>query len=236
MRIEGIEFEVGDFVKIKHGEGQKHEFVNRHRTRRIAKMVYDTENQCLLYYMGTNHKGKADNLASIGFRDNELELVTSFHIRGRPHKKRKTYTLSAPKQHSKNLKRAWETLPIEIKNARIGRLIKSVQRKPNKSEQYLFSILQENFPNEWNFVGDGQIIIDGLNPDFININGKKLIIELYGNFWHSKQIIKRSPRNEENKRIKRYAKYGYSTLIIWDKDLEKNPIGIIRQIKHFMSS
>ena len=85
-------------------------------------------------------------------------------------------------------------------------------RKPNNDEAYLFSILEKNFPHEWNFVGDGKVIIEGKNPDFININGKKQIIELFGKRWHEESEIQ--PRMEI------FAKYGYKTLILWDYELK----------------
>src|SRR4030066_2549233 len=39
---------------------------------------------------------------------------------------------------------------------------------PNKSELKLFSIINNIYPNEWKFVGDGSFIIDGKCPDYIN--------------------------------------------------------------------
>ncbi len=84
-------------------------------------------------------------------------------------------------------------------------------RSPNKIESVLNHLLKANFPHEWKFVGDGKVIIEGKNPDFININGKKQIIELFGERWHDK--------NEAQPRIDLFTKYGYKTLILWVKEL-----------------
>lgn len=93
-------------------------------------------------------------------------------------------------------------------------------RKPNKPENKLIEILNNILPKEYKYVGDGKIKIDTFNPDFINCNGQKKIIELYGDYWHNK-----SDELERNKRrIKTYKKYGYKTLVIWEhelKDLDK---------------
>jgi len=63
-------------------------------------------------------------------------------------------------------------------------------------------------------VGDGSFVINGFNPDFVNINGQKKIIELFGDYWHRNTQIK------DKKRIKTYNKYGYKVLIVWEHELE----------------
>ena len=85
--------------------------------------------------------------------------------------------------------------------------------KPNKLEIQFEDILKGIFSNEYKYVGDGQFIIAGKCPDFININGKKKIIELYGEYWH---------RNEDPQdRVDLFKQYGYDTLIVWDYELKK---------------
>ena len=39
---------------------------------------------------------------------------------------------------------------------------------------------------------------------------------MYGDYWHNRpEVIKR-----DKKRIKVYKKYGYKTLVIWEKELK----------------
>lgn len=83
---------------------------------------------------------------------------------------------------------------------------------PNKQEIKLMRILNSMYPDEWKFVGDGQIRIAGKYPDFININGQKKIIELFGERWHSEE--------EVQERIGIFKPYGYETLIVWVKELQ----------------
>lgn len=96
------------------------------------------------------------------------------------------------------------------------RIIKSILevRSPNKVEIKVLNWLNEEVGNEWKFVGDGQIIIGGCCPDFINTNGKKLIVEFYGAFFHKPQ--------EEGYKKKIYAQFGYDTFAIWSKDIQNS--------------
>ena len=55
----------------------------------------------------------------------------------------------------------------------------------------------------------------GKNPDFINTNGEKKLIEYAGRYWHTGE--------EMDKRTELFAKYGFKTLIIWDNEFLKNP-------------
>jgi len=83
---------------------------------------------------------------------------------------------------------------------------------PNKCESKLLFLLDTEYPGQWKFVGDGQLIIAGKCPDFSNINGKKALIELYGDYWHKGE----NPQD----RIDVFAPYGYKTLILWERELK----------------
>jgi len=88
--------------------------------------------------------------------------------------------------------------------------------RPNKCEVKILNVLNKFYPNEWKYTGDFSFLINGKNPDFTCINGKKLLIEHFGNYYHQGE----DP--EERKKI--FAKFGYKTLVIWEnelKDMEK---------------
>lgn len=103
----------------------------------------------------------------------------------------------------------------DYKNKIVKILLSSQSIKPNKSETILIGLLNNILPNEYKFVGNGKIIIDGFNPDFINVNGQKKIIEHFGDYWHNLPEYKK----RDKARLKAYSKYGYSTLIIWQNEL-----------------
>lgn len=101
-------------------------------------------------------------------------------------------------------------------------------RKINKPESLLNNLLNICLDREYKFIGDGKVIIDGFNPDFINTNGQKKIIELYGDYWHNRKEVK----ERDKRRIKSYKKYGYKTLIFWEYEL-KEPEHVIAKVIEF---
>ena len=58
-------------------------------------------------------------------------------------------------------------------------------------------------------MGNGLVSFGGRTPDFINVNGKKKIIEV-----SSHSHIRRSDR------IEYFKKFGFNTLFIWNRELK----------------
>jgi hypothetical protein len=85
------------------------------------------------------------------------------------------------------------------------------RKTPNKEEKFLIKFFSEH-KLPYKFVGDGKVIIENRNPDFINSNGQKKIIEFFGEHWHV-------PEDEDIKR-EIYERYGYEMLVIWGKDIK----------------
>jgi len=104
-------------------------------------------------------------------------------------------------------------------------------QSPTSIEIKLSSII-ERYHLPFIFVGNGQVIIGGKIPDFINANHRKQVIELFGNYWHSLERTGRIRLEEEQHRINIFAIYGYTTLVIWEDELE-NEIKLVRKIKEF---
>jgi len=130
----------------------------------------------------------------------KLKANNSRYWLGKHHSK-KTKELNSEKH-----KKLWQTSEY------VSKQMKSRGVAPNKTEIWLQDFLNRLYPNEWKFVGDGQIIINGKCPDFINTNGQKKIIELYGDYWHKGE----NPQD----RIDIFKPFGYKTLIIWERELK----------------
>ena len=132
-------------------------------------------------------------------------------------------TPEAHEKVSKSVKAWWdnpnnrEKIKVRNRNVRLG-ILKAVSEGrcrplvPNKVELQLESLLDKYFPGEWVYSGDGKITLEGFRPDFINCNGKKLIIELAGGHWHG--------RSYEQERSEVFRKFGYRTFVIWDRTVE----------------
>ncbi len=102
----------------------------------------------------------------------------------------------------------------------VKKMVRAFGLKPNKKEKELFELIEQVCPNEYKFVGDGKLVVDGLIPDFVNINGQKKIIEFFGDYWHSDKVTNGSYRRSEEGRKKIFANFGYRTLVIWQSEFE----------------
>lgn len=96
---------------------------------------------------------------------------------------------------------------------------------PTKPEKRVMMIVKKyNLP--FRYVGDGSFKIDAFNPDFINDNGEKQVIEVFGRYWHDPSYYKEINRNIQGysiakNRKKIFRKSGYKTLILWDDEMKE---------------
>jgi len=117
------------------------------------------------------------------------------------------------KENCDSVKRQADSLRKKCKETDyLSHLMKAMHIKPNKPEIFLQNLLNELYPNEWEYTGDGKLVINGRIPDFANTNGEKKLIEHFGTYWH------RDSNPQEL--IDHYRKYGYDTLIIWENELK----------------
>lgn len=108
----------------------------------------------------------------------------------------------------------------------------AVRRKPTAPELMLEDIITRNrLP--YRYVGNGAVWFEGCNPDFINVDGAKGIIELFGDYWHTTKI--KSWRETESGRQYHFAKFGFQTLIVWENELE-NEKAVVKKIQRFTQS
>lgn len=126
----------------------------------------------------------------------------------------------------------------EYREKQLKAIFAGLKLRPTKPERRMRNGLNKMFPGEYRYVGDGQTFIGGKCPDFINVNGQKKIIELFGTFWHGEDYRRiafndnTSNKEHEQQRIKHFAKYGFKTLIIWENEL-KNIKKLKKKIRNF---
>jgi very-short-patch-repair endonuclease len=117
--------------------------------------------------------------------------------------------------NGEKLREKWKNDEVYARRV-ITNTLKALNFRKNKIEIKLENILNSLFPNEYKYVGDGQLFISRYVPDFINANGQKKIIELFGDYWHNLPNYKK----RDIKRLEAYKNYGYDTLVIWENELE----------------
>lgn len=132
---------------------------------------------------------------------------------------------------SKSLKKKFNTSEMKVKLSNVAKeRWKSDEYKtnwanamsprtgPNKMESNLMTLLNKLFPDEYKFVGDYKVWINGKNPDFI-CEDKKKIIEFFGNYWHSEEVTGVDKVIHEQERINIFSESGYDVLVIWENDI-----------------
>jgi G:T-mismatch repair DNA endonuclease (very short patch repair protein) len=124
-----------------------------------------------------------------------------------------------------------ETVAYYFKKYQIPRRIsfEAQRRKPTAPELKL-AALMEKHKLPYRYVGNGAVWFEGYNPDFINVNGAKGIIELFGDYWHTSKV--KAWRETESGKQYHFAKFGFKTLILWESEL-RNERAVVNKIKTF---
>ena len=96
--------------------------------------------------------------------------------------------------------------------------------KPNKLEQFVDDVLQEHFPDEWKYNGDGScgVVLNGAIPDFININGKKAAVEVFGEAFHDpeKAFMDVTWKRQEFGRKAIFSQLGFACVILREEEIK----------------
>jgi len=166
-------------------------------------------NQNLLGYKHTEEAKKAIRKTMLDFYASEegyaVRVIMSKAAQGNQSALGHNHTEESKQAISKSLKEMWKDPEFA------QRMVQAQSRKPNYPELRLQYVLDKHFPGEWKYVGDGAFWIEGKNPDFMNINGKKQVIEVFGEYWHSE--------DEVEPRIAHFREYGFDCIIFWEYDV-----------------
>jgi hypothetical protein len=103
-----------------------------------------------------------------------------------------------------------------------------VGKHPNNFETDVFGLLESNFPKQFEYVGQGKILINNKSPDFID-ERHKIVVLCNGFYWHLTKlglsVTDRNKRNRERVESKPFLKSGYHVFVIWDDDFILRNIG-----------
>ncbi|MEK6885263.1 MAG: NUMOD3 domain-containing DNA-binding protein [Nanoarchaeota archaeon] len=95
----------------------------------------------------------------------------------------------------------------------------SFVKKPTKPEQTFIEIIRQN-ELPYKYVGNGLVSIGKRNPDFIH-NEKNIVIEIFGRFWHTKELNSLvTDKRTEKGTIHDYLQNGYQCVVIWEDELQ----------------
>ena len=113
---------------------------------------------------------------------------------------------------SENAKKMWRN--PEFKEKTIKACLKGLLKKPTSYEKRIIELC-EKYSLSYKYVGNGKLLIGFKNPDFVNINGCKIVLEIYA-IGHLGNL---KPLNYEEKRTKHFSDYGYKVIFFTEKDL-----------------
>ena len=117
----------------------------------------------------------------------------------------------------------------------VATMMKARNVKPTKPEEQMEAILKKYFP-EFEYNGDGRlgITLGGLTPDFVNVNGKKDLIEVFGDYYHSPEVLGDRWKGSELGKVMVYNSLGWRCLVIRQHELNELSEGeIVAKIKTF---
>lgn len=129
------------------------------------------------------------------------------------------WTPELKEKQSQNYKIKWANK--EFREKQLKKILSSLLKRPTSFEKKVNQvIIANNLP--YKYVGNGEFIIGYKNPDFINVNGEKICIEVYNNYHH--------PKDYEQIRSNYFKQYGWKTLFVSEDEINSN-ITILNKIK-----
>jgi len=100
----------------------------------------------------------------------------------------------------------------------VRKVLKSQHKGKTKPEVFVEWVLEQICPGEWEFVGDGSFMVGRKCPDFKH-KTKNMLIEVFGDYWHSEAVTGVLEDEHEQQRIRMFEEKGYQTLVVWEHDL-----------------
>lgn len=120
-----------------------------------------------------------------------------------------------------------KTITLEHKR----KILESINKSPNKFEKECIALFKKNnLPLK--FVGDfnnKNFFIAGRVPDFVATNGKKILIEVFYEYFKIKQYG--SIENYKKDRINIFSRYGWKTLFFTYKEIKSDLDVCLRRLK-----
>lgn len=110
--------------------------------------------------------------------------------------------------------------PETLKKLKLARQKQKIPRHNTKPEREFVEICQR-YKLPFKYTGDGQIWIGGVNPDFVDCNGRKIAVDIFGDYWHTPLFRKTAVEftyTEEGRKAA-LKEYGWKLVVIWQSEL-----------------
>lgn len=109
------------------------------------------------------------------------------------------------------------------------RMSKAFKHKKVKTHhtypEHVFEQICKDCDLPYKYTGDGSFWIGrnpSINPDFVDCNGGKTAIEIFGDYWHSPLLRHNISYPQTLKgREKLLKKYGWKLIVLWESDLRR---------------
>lgn len=124
-------------------------------------------------------------------------------------KKMSDYWKAHKEEAAERGRKVWQD-PEKVK-IMVSKMRKAKQQRPNNLEASVMELLNKYFPDEWQYSGDGGLVLGRCCPDFVRNHGHNQVIEIYGDYWHRGE----NPQD----RVDLFDTYGYKTLVIWENEV-----------------
>ena len=91
--------------------------------------------------------------------------------------------------------------------------------------ELIFEEICKKYNLPFKYTGDRSFWIGSVNPDFVDCNGKKVAIEIFGDYWHSPLLRYNIGDNQRaDVREKMLKKYGWKLVVFWGTDLLRDDV------------
>lgn len=122
----------------------------------------------------------------------------------------------------------------EHRDKRIRILQRLIHAKPNQVEQKVLKAIDEyGLPYVYNGAYC-HLLIQGRCPDFINANGEKAVIEVFGDYWHKRT---KDYFQTEVGRQELFNSLGFRLLVLWGSHIKEASVETLaKEIANFSSS
>ena len=200
-----------DFCRSCVQKGEKNHFYGKHPSKEAKQKLSDARKGEKNPRFGKHHSEETKQKIS---EANKGEKHPRF---GKHHSKETKQKQSKAKRG----KKASQTTKAKLREARKHRKIPTHHTKP----ELIFEEICKKHNLPFKYTGDGSFWIGknpSVNPDFVECNGKKTAVEIFGDYWHSPLLnygLKENRTLSYRKKI--LKKYGWKLIVFWESDLKR---------------